>query len=663
MARVNKRGRGAFIRRHYSIIAALTLAALAVALYAAGAAHNPPGFYLDESSIAYNAHTVSQAGRDEYGVAWPLFFRAFGEYKNPVYIYLLAAVFRLTGPSVLAARMLSVMLGAAAALLLGHLAEKVAGRKIVGILVAVSALLTPWLYGNSRLVFEAALYPLAVVLFLLALQRASAKATWSALDVLRLASTLALLTYSYSIGRLLAPLLALGLVFFATRGRRLNVLLAWLAYGLTLVPLFVFQWRHPGALTSRFGLITYINGRSNTGDVIREFFTHYAADINPWRLLVTGEYNIRDHIQGAGCLLAVTFFLSVAGLVFVLKHYRSDPWWRFMLYALAVSVVPASLTANVFPQIRLVAFPVLLHVFTIPAWLWLLGRDKDADSEVKTDTLSVRGRKRFGGIPHGRFAALAFLVILILAQGAYFQWLFHRRAPERGYVFDEKFPQKVLAVALSTGRRPVYLYDPPGKSGYVQAYWHALLAGADASRFVRLTDDSRPPPGSAVISTEEECENCRLLARHINFIVYTPLPSDLRTPVAPLPDEAFRAEVTPSSDIPATLKAGERKTIGVLVRNVSGAAWPSVGEDDGRYAITLRDRWRKEDGTVVNNDDGRQAVFYGLDPGDAAGINLIVNAPDTPGAYVLEADVVQEGVAWFGDRGSEPYRKEVVVTP
>src|ERR1051326_4530254 len=68
---------------------------------------NPPGFFLDESSIAYNAHTISQTGQEEHGKPWPLFFRAFGEFKNPVYIYLLAGVFRLTGPGIVAARVLS----------------------------------------------------------------------------------------------------------------------------------------------------------------------------------------------------------------------------------------------------------------------------------------------------------------------------------------------------------------------------------------------------------------------------------------------------------------------------------------------------------------------------------------------------------------------------
>src|SRR5215216_4373128 len=84
---------------------------LALALYAADVPANPPGFYIDESSIAYNALTVAQSGRDEHGEAWPLYFRAFGDYKNPTYVYLLAAVFRVTGPGVAQARYLGACLG------------------------------------------------------------------------------------------------------------------------------------------------------------------------------------------------------------------------------------------------------------------------------------------------------------------------------------------------------------------------------------------------------------------------------------------------------------------------------------------------------------------------------------------------------------------------
>src|ERR687894_1414245 len=91
------------------------LAGLGLGLYLHSVPHNPPGFFADESSIAYNAHLIARNGADEHGVNWPLYFRAFGEYKSPVYIYLLAALYKITGPSIAVARGLSAVLGVAAA--------------------------------------------------------------------------------------------------------------------------------------------------------------------------------------------------------------------------------------------------------------------------------------------------------------------------------------------------------------------------------------------------------------------------------------------------------------------------------------------------------------------------------------------------------------------
>src|SRR5690242_18253586 len=129
-----------------TLLPAAAVCVLAFALYAVDVPANPPGFYIDESSIAYNALTVARSGRDEHGEAWPLYFRAFGDYKNPTYVYLLAAVFRVTGPSIAVARLLSGALGALAALLLGLLAWSLTRRVEAGVVVACSALLTPWLY-------------------------------------------------------------------------------------------------------------------------------------------------------------------------------------------------------------------------------------------------------------------------------------------------------------------------------------------------------------------------------------------------------------------------------------------------------------------------------------------------------------------------------------
>lgn len=628
------------MRRHVKArryLSAAVVCAFAFALYAWDVPSNPPGFYIDESSIAYNALEISRTGADEYGQVLPLYFRAFGDYKNPVYVYTLAALFRVTGPSIKAARLLSACLGALAALLLGLLAARLTGRRAAGVIVGLSALLTPWLYESSRLVFEVAAYPLAVVLFLLALRRAWANERWTRVDVLSIASALALLTYTYSIGRLLAPLLALGLLFFLTRRNFARVLGTLGLYALSLAPLFVFNLRNPGALTERFQLITYLKPESGVADAVRGFAIHYLADINPVRWLVTGEPNIRDHLPDAPALLFVTLLLACAGVAIVLFRHRREAWWRFQLYALAASVVPAALTVNDFPQLRLIAFPVFLHVLVAPAVAW---------------TLEGSGRRR---------VMLYVSVALLVAQGAQFQRYFHARAPERWYIFDARFPSKILAPALAAARGgKVYLRDGPGRSGYIQALWHGALRGVEDSRFVRLSQREAAPPGAVVISTEEDCSNCVVLTHSINYMLFVVPPTDLRPNAHALPAEAMRADIT-CENLPSTLVAGSSIKLDVLVRNKGGAEWPAVGDEEGRGAVRLHNRWLKTDGSVLTDKDASAYFPFDMEPGDTAGLALTIKAPSEPGEYILELDLSQEGVARFGERGSQTLRASVKV--
>jgi hypothetical protein len=635
--------------------------ALAAALYFAGAASNPPGFYIDEASVAYNAHLVAGTGRDEHGESFPLFFRAFGEYKNPVYIYLLAAVFKVSGPSIAAARLLSAALGVAAALGLGLLAARASRSRAVGAAVALSALLTPWLFEGTRLVFEVAAFPASIVLLLLATERAARRAAWGWREAALTASALALVTYAYAVGRALGPLLAAGLLLFLTRARLPGILKTWALYAVSLAPLFVFARRHPGALTGRFGLLTYVKPESGLLETAGEFARRYLLNVNPWRLLAVGEENVRDHVPGSGALLFVTAWLAVAGLLLALRRgARTRDWWRFVVYGLLASVVPASLTGTEFPQLRLLAFPVFLHALTIPAWAWLLGVEgKTPEAAASVDQRRTAETEEHGRGVKGRARgfATAFVLLLVVAQGLYFQWLFRRDPFSRGYVFDDRFARKVLAPALSTGARPVHLFDAPGRVGYIQALWHGTLAGLDASHFLRLAPGESPPAGSVVVSTEESCAGCRLLVRHLNYIVYAVPPTELRPRAAPLPPEGFRAELTLNA-APELFKAGQASEVNVLVRNTGGASWPAVGGEGGRHAVSLRSRWLRADATpLAAEEEGESALPFDLEPGDVAGWNHPVRAPAAPGEYVLELDLVQEGVARFGERGSATLRR------
>ena len=623
-------------RRSFVILLTIVLVS-GVFLYARHLRANPPGFFLDESSIAYNAYSISQTGRDEFGIAWPLYFRAFGEYKNPVYVYLLAGIFRLTGPAILSARLLSATAGVLTALLLGLLCANVTGKRGVGLWVMASALLTPWLFELSRVVVEVSLYPLALTLFLLCVYRASQKSKWSWSQTLPLALSLGLLTYTYSIGRLLAPLLALGLLVLGRRAGWRSIAWTWALYAVTLTPLGIFHLRHPGALTARFSLITYLKAENSLGRSLFDFLRHYLGNINPWRLLVTGDPNYFQmaHLYGAELMLAATL-LMVAGSAWIVFRKKPDPWWLFIGYGLIVSIIPASLTAENFHMLHLSPVPVFLLVLSAPAVAWLEGGNR-----WQRRTLIVLG-------------------VLTLLQGASFQLRYAASAnsPLRLHVFDAGYPNMIFDAALSNGRRPIYLSDASGIPGYIQAYWYATLKGIPLSSFVHLPIEDAPPVDSLAITTKDICANCNILAETPPYTLFIagPPPKDRSA----LPDAGFRAEIKISNP-PTQLSPGETVTLMISIRNISDVTWKGRDWHADPYQIAAGNHWLDRQGKVVVNDDGRAPLTRDLPPGGILDLPLTVNAPSQSGEYQLEIDVVQEGVSWFGLKGSKTLQLPITI--
>lgn len=626
-----------FLHRNLFIIAFSLVIVGGIFVYGRHVTTNPRGFFIDESSIAYNAYLVSQTGHDEHGQAWPLYFRAFGEYKNPIHIYLLAALFRLTGPSVLAARLLSVTAGLMTAMVLGLLSFHLTRRRDVALIVMGSALLTPWLFELSRVVLEVSIYPFVLSLFLLFVQRAATRSRWSWSETVPLALTLALLTYTYSIGRLLAPLLGIGLLFFVRRSGWKGVLSVWALYAVTLAPLAVFNLKNPGALTARFSLITYLKRENSLGQTALDFLRHYAANINPWRLLVKGDPNYFQmaHVDGTELMLGATVVLAIIGAWLVLRKNR-NPWWLFICYGLVVSIIPASLTQETFHMLHLSPVPVFLLVLSVPAVAWLLAGN---------------GRRR---------ALLIVLAAFTLVQGATFQRRYATSADSarRLHIFDAEYPNLIFAAALADPHRPIYLSDAYGIPGYIQAFWQATLQRVPLSNFVHLPAEDAPPTGAIVITTKDICSGCSILAESPPYTLYVAARSERAR--APLPDSAFRAEITVANP-PAHLSAGEPVTVRVSVKNTSEVTWRGRDWTADPFQIAAGNHWLDGDGKTIVNDDGRAPFTRDVRSGETIEIPLTINAPSRGGNYQLEIDLVQEGVSWFGLRGSPTLRLPIVV--
>src|SRR3990172_7036871 len=69
----------------------------------------PASVYWDEASIGYNAFSITTDLKDEWGDKLPLHFRAFGEFKLPVYIYSTSFFVKLFGLSTTTIRLPAVL--------------------------------------------------------------------------------------------------------------------------------------------------------------------------------------------------------------------------------------------------------------------------------------------------------------------------------------------------------------------------------------------------------------------------------------------------------------------------------------------------------------------------------------------------------------------------
>jgi SAM-dependent methyltransferase len=108
---------------------------------------------------------------------------------------------------------------------------------------------------------------------------------------------------------------------------------------------------------------------------------------------------------------------------------------------------------------------------------------------------------------------------------------------------------------------------------------------------------------------------------------------------------------------PDRLTAGERADLVVSVRNLGFLTWQSPGDTP----FLMSYHWRLPGGPRVVLDGLRTPLARPVAPGDEIGTNVVVHAPDQPGRYLLEIELVHEGVTWLSQAGQPPLVVKVKV--
>jgi len=99
------------------------------------------------------------------------------------------------------------------------------------------------------------------------------------------------------------------------------------------------------------------------------------------------------------------------------------------------------------------------------------------------------------------------------------------------------------------------------------------------------------------------------------------------------------------------LSPGESCEIRIEATNTGKEPWFSAIQ---RGPVNVGYRWVDKQGNILSTE-GRAALDRDIvEPGQVCRIPIIVTAPVDPGSYQLWISMVQEGLAWFYERGAKP---------
>ena len=137
-----------------TLLILILITVLAFAIRFIGIDKYPSGFNADEAAIGYNAYSIIQTGKDEYGQFLPLSFKSFGDYKPGLYFYFAIPFVAILGLNEMAVRLPSVLLGTALVFLVYFLSLQFFKDKKIALITSLFTAINPWAIHFSRGAWE-----------------------------------------------------------------------------------------------------------------------------------------------------------------------------------------------------------------------------------------------------------------------------------------------------------------------------------------------------------------------------------------------------------------------------------------------------------------------------------------------------------------------------
>ncbi len=340
----------------------------------------PPHPSLDEASEGYNAYSILNTGKDEYGYEFPILLRAYDDYRPALYTYLVIPFVKLLGLNVFAVRLPSAILSIFTVFFVYVLARLIIKKGksdnprnwlsppiIIILLFAIS----PWDVYISRLGHEAnAFFSFFVFALTLFFSYIKYKKKW----FLYLATLFFGLSFdAYQNGKIFIPIIVISLIvlYYKELIKNKKLLILNFIVGVLVILPIIFSTLKPEALIrfqgtnlfadtaslqeqSAHNLVKDKLAHNYIGQILdnrrliypKLFLTAYFSHFSPkWLFSNGGTEPFKVPYLGLFYPLEGVFILI--GIYFAVKGHVIDRKFRtFLLVWILASIIPASITSG-----------------------------------------------------------------------------------------------------------------------------------------------------------------------------------------------------------------------------------------------------------------------------------------------------------------------------
>ena len=358
----------------------------------------PPSLNWDEVSHGYNAYSILKTGKDEWGIRYPLIFRAYGDFKLPLYIYLTAISEAIFGLNSFSVRLVSVLSGLGLVILAYLITKNFTQNHLWGLLAAFLTAVSPWSLFVSRVAVEANLgaFLFSLGIYCLFLWLENNKPRY----LVFLSFSWGLAMHAYNSARILVPIFYfLSLAIILKKKQARQILLPLIIFIIFFLPVLIQFTNH--SASARYEWVSLIDEatiyqigekriHSNLPPLLAKFLfnkttfflfyslKNYVKNLSPVYLFFRGGTHYQFSLPDHELLYLITAPFLFLGILAMIK--RKEIPEKILLSWFFIGFLPSAITKDsphVLRGLFILPAPMVLSILGVKVVIdWLKGKSK-----------------------------------------------------------------------------------------------------------------------------------------------------------------------------------------------------------------------------------------------------------------------------------------------